>query len=149
MTTNTKKIVSFLVSVSRFTSSHMKGGRFSPGQAYVAFSRVKTLDGLHILNFNPKAIKASQDVKDEMARLNHNLLSPITSLSQPNNCIHIALLNIRSIIPKLPDIAQDSSLNLAQVLCFTETWLAQSQTSPHLADHQSVVRADRVSSNSQ
>ena len=51
----------------------MKGGRFSPGQAYVAFSRVKKLDGLHILNFNPKAIKASQDVKAEMDRLEGNV----------------------------------------------------------------------------
>ena len=34
----------------------MKGGRFSPGQAHVAVSRVKTL---HILNFNATAIKKS------------------------------------------------------------------------------------------
>ena len=47
----------------------MKGGRFSPGQAYVAFSRVKKLEGLHILNFNPNAIKASPYIKVEMDRL--------------------------------------------------------------------------------
>ena len=58
----------------------MKGSRFNPGQAYVALSRVKKLEGLHIINFNAKAIKASQDVKDEMKRLNKNLLSPPSNI---------------------------------------------------------------------
>ena len=40
----------------------MKGGRFSPGQAYVAFSRVKTLQGLY--NFSSSAIKKSDKVHD-------------------------------------------------------------------------------------
>ena len=70
----------------------MKGGRFSLGQAYVAFSRVKTLQGLHILNFNPKAIKASSDVQNEMKRLNSKLL-PVPQfqyLSLPDKYVTIA-----------------------------------------------------------
>jgi len=78
----------------------MKGGRFSPGQAYVAFSWVKTLQGLYILNFNANAIKASEDVKHETDRLSDNLLSPIpviTSQSHPHDCINVALFNMRSL----------------------------------------------------
>ena len=52
-------------------------GRFSPGQAYVALSRVKTLAGLHILNFNHKAIKKSIDVENELFKLKSNLLQPV------------------------------------------------------------------------
>ena len=75
----------------------MKGGRFCPGQAYVAFSRVKKMKNLHILNFNPKAIKASEEVKVEMQRLNGNLLKSISVVTAPL-CTHFSiLLNTRSV----------------------------------------------------
>ena len=128
----------------------MKGGRFSPGQAYVAFSRVKKLEG-YILNFNTKAIKASSDVKLEMERLNDNLLSPLPLISISlsfASSISIALLNTRSIIAKLPDINQDSTLQSADIVCFTETWLTNCHNSPHFSDHQVIARSDRVTGNS-
>ena len=129
----------------------MKGSRFCPGQAYVAFSRVKKLEGLHILNFNPKAVKASQDVKAEMKRLNECLLDPIPVPTYPpspdSSLVSIALLNTRSVVAKLPDIEQDINLTSAQIVCFTETWLIPEQDSPHLADHPAVVRSDRITGN--
>ena len=69
----------------------MKGGRFSPGQAYVAFSCVKTLQGLYI---NKKAIKTSSDVENEMVRLSNTLLQNVPLLhfdSLANTHITIAI----------------------------------------------------------
>ena len=54
----------------------MKGGRFGAGQAYVAFSRVRTLDSLFIKNFDPSYIKTSQAIVLEMERLTSNCLPP-------------------------------------------------------------------------
>ena len=125
----------------------MKGGHFSPGQAYVAFIRVKIHEGLHILNFNPKAIKKSIDIENEMVRLNSNLLQPIpqvlyhsTSLSH----LTIALLNMRSLLAKLPDIKVDNSLMSATIQCFCGTWLNASQPSPIMNDDHIDIRCDGV-----
>ena len=122
----------------------MKGGRFSPGQAYVAFSRVKTLEGLHILNFNAKAIKKSIDVEHEMVRLNINLLQPLADVSCDTSHVTMALLNVISILAKLPDIRADNNLRCASIMYFCETWLNASQPSPVLLDNQIDIRCDRV-----
>ena len=99
----------------------MKGGRFNPGQAYVAFSRVKTLQGLHILNFSASAIKKSNDVHNEMVRLNTKSLQTVPKLQHHDNHVIISLLNVRSINAKQPDIANDDVLKYASILCFCET----------------------------
>ena len=62
-----------------------------------------------------------------------------------DNHITIALLNIRSIVPKLPDIASDDCLKCVSVQCFCETWLTQSDPSPVLQGHQISIRCDRAS----
>ena len=124
-----------------------KGGRFGPGQAYVAFSRVKTLQGLHIVNFNATAIKKSTNVQGEMSRLNCKLLPTHSKLQCKSLCsshITLTLLNVRSISAKLVDIKNDDTLRYASALCFCETWLSPSQPSPVLHANHVVFRSDRI-----
>ena len=48
--------------------THAKG-KFRPGEAYVAFSRVRTLQKLHIINYTQSQIHVSEHVEKEMKRL--------------------------------------------------------------------------------
>lgn len=108
-------------------------GRFSPGQAYVALSR-----GLYILNFNPSAIKKSKDVEQEMERLNTRLLPSIPILSSVINprLFTIALLNVRSLMSKLPDIETFKQLTY---FAFVKPGYHQC-SSPKLKENHTVIR---------
>ena len=58
-----------------------------------------------------------------MARLNTNLLQPLPDVSCDSaSHVPIALLNVRSILAKLPDIRADKNLTSASILFFSETW---------------------------
>ena len=54
---------------------------FSPGQAYVAFSRVKTLSGLFLLGFDKTSIKVNPAVIQEMTRLQSEPTLPNVQLA--------------------------------------------------------------------
>ena len=104
-------------------------GRFTKGQAYVAFSRVRTYDGLHLINYHRDQIKVCGKVKKEMDRLRRDRRLPCLENGMmwcmPNETLCIAHLNIQGLKAKSRtkylDLQNDVELQKADIVCFTET----------------------------
>ena len=80
-----------------------------------------------------------------MVRLNSKLLRTIPvlkCLSLSANYVAIALLNVRSTVPK---IKQDKCFQHKNLLGFCETWLSPPQASPVIHEDHVVLRCDRAS----
>ena len=58
-------------------------GKFKPGEAYVAFSRVRQIEKLHIINYTQNQIHVLEHVEEEMERLRKNILPQM-----PSNLFH-------------------------------------------------------------
>ena len=136
---------------------NMKGSAFTAGQAYVAFSRVKTLAGLFIKNFNPASIKVNSSVVSEMERLTSEKLLPappvpqVISLSS-RDWLKVGQLNVHSYLSKVEDVTSDQAIAHTNIMCFTETFLKPSQSVNSLilnGESSAVFRTDRVSSSTQ
>nr|XP_022300726.1 uncharacterized protein LOC111108932 [Crassostrea virginica] len=105
---------------------------FSPGQAYVALSRVTTKDGLFIECKNEdvlqKKIYADLDVKVALRSM-EKYVSTEDNISNEDIGIHktILLLNVQSLRAHFHEIMHDSRIARADLLCFTETWLREDE----------------------
>ena len=102
-------------------------GQFSAGQAYVAFSRVRELCKLHIVNYTHTQIRVSPNVANEMVRLRKNVLPtmPCLLFHTISTDISIIHLNIGGIHRKMPDIQHDDILKLSDIICLNEMHLAE------------------------
>ena len=105
-------------------------GKFKPGEAYVAFSRVRTLERLHIINYTQSQIHVSEHVEKEMKRLGKNILPQI-----PSNLFHdipgglkILHLNIGNLKRKIEDIIDDDIFKNPHIISLNETHLGHSDT---------------------
>ena len=102
---------------------------FAAGQAYVALSRVTSLEGLQILNYNSAAIKKDKRVDSEMLRLKQKAITfnwPMIPTLSEHDFIKICHLNVRGYLDHVNDLKVDPVILSSNITCFTETHLRNS-----------------------
>jgi len=93
---------------------------FAPGQAYVALSRVTSLDGLIIEDFKENSIFAKDNIDEALQRM-PPFIDPCETTE--NVKFQMMLHNVQGLIPHISDIRKDNRYCQADVICVTETWL--------------------------
>ena len=116
---------------------------WEPGQAYVALSRVTSLSGLFIHNYDPTLIFRDETIHRELATLPRLLIEESDSAKPAAIVVH----NVQGLLNKLTDIAVTYGNNAA-ILCLTETWLSNKSSDIDIAIHgYRVFRQDRSQDN--
>ena len=84
-------------------------GKFKPGEAYIAFNRVRTIEKLHIINYTQNQIHVSEHVEEEMKRLKKNILPQMPSNRFYNvpGGVKLLHINIGNFKTKIADIKND------------------------------------------
>lgn len=98
---------------------------------YVALSRLRSINGLHILNLNENKISVSKKVQEEMERLRGQTLlqSYIPFLyKDTSGSFKILFHNVRSLHLHHADVASDYNVKAADVNIFVETALCNNDT---------------------
>ena len=98
------------------------------GHAYVAFSRVTSLQRMYLLDFKPEAIKADPCVAEEMERpAEHRPGRLVTDMvSSPEDVVSVCFFNSQSLgLTRKKDIENDHIINTSSVLAITEIWEKQ------------------------
>ena len=102
-------------------------GRTQTGIHYVAMSRVREFDKLYLLNYDPRKVKASEEVKLEMGRLRQQSCpSTLRNLYDVNAPLKIAYINAQSLHRHKMDVEHDFNLSNADVLLCSETRFQES-----------------------
>jgi exonuclease III len=107
---------------------------FKAGQAYVALSRVTSLQGLHLLDDKLSKIYCDTSVTtalQNMPPLDVSPIQPITHLTIPHPFI-IAHHNIGGLQHHFADLQDNTEIQHANIICLTETWLTTNDPPPSL-----------------
>uniref|UniRef100_A0AAX7UK93 ATP-dependent DNA helicase n=1 Tax=Astatotilapia calliptera TaxID=8154 RepID=A0AAX7UK93_ASTCA len=95
---------------------------FAPGQAYVALSRVRSLSGLIIQDFNEKAIYSKGGVKDVIERM-PQFLSENTACTKTRD-FTVVLMNVQNLTLHVADLVLCTQHLQPNCIAVTETWMS-------------------------
>jgi hypothetical protein len=99
---------------------------FKPGMAYVALSRVTSLQGLHLQNFNPRSIYCDPAVERALNAMTSASILPfwqvLVAPSLEEQHLLIASHNTEG-FPHVQDIECNHFLHKADIFDLQETWL--------------------------
>ena len=96
-------------------------GRTQTGIHYVAMSRVRVFEKLHLLNYDPKKVKVYEEVKLEMDRLRQQSCpSTVKNIYDVNAQLKIAYINAQSLYRHKMDVEHNFNLSIADVLFCSE-----------------------------
>ena len=135
------KVQGLTLSTVVFSFELYKQKQFNYGQAYVALSRVKSLEQLYIIGeIDPKHIRADPRVHKEYERLRSRDLQAcipdiMTSCAAASDTISFTLLNVRSLRKHCTDLKFDLGITCCDVLALTETRLKPSETNEFIEEH--------------
>ena len=109
--------------------THAKA-KFKPGEAYVAFRRVRTLEKLNIINYTQSQTHASEHVEIEMKRLWKNILPQMPSnlFNDVQGGVKLLHLNIGHFKRKIEDIKDDDIFKNSDIISLNECHLGHSDT---------------------
>lgn len=131
-----------------------KKPRKVPHLHYVALSRVKSLKGLQILNWNELALSVDSQVDQEMDRLNkdsqlHLCYEPLESVCSVSH-FKLAFNNCRSLHLHFDDVKHDKGVLSAHVFALAETRLCETDcNSDYAIEGFRLIRNDQNRGNMQ
>ena len=110
----------------------IKKGPYGTGQAYVAFSRVKTYEGLYILNYTRSQIKVDSRVDEFMDEMKNKKVSYLSQplLVMPSSGLKVIHQNVQGLYAHRYDVDTCRSMQDADVVCMSETHLNIGQQWP-------------------
>ncbi|XP_042269742.1 uncharacterized protein LOC121898666 isoform X1 [Thunnus maccoyii] len=96
---------------------------FSAGQAYVALSRVRSLSGLVIQDFEDKAIYCKDGIQDTIQSMPQFLNQNITRHKFSTSSFTVFLMNVQNLTHHVSDLALCTQQLQLNCIAVTETWL--------------------------